>query len=438
MHETRSRSIFEFDIILFLSVVLLTIVGILFIYSSGVTSTGIVFSTEYIRQIIWAAIGLVLMIAVAFTDYRVYREAAVYLFLVMLLLLVITLLFGRVVNGARRWLGLWEFGIQPSEFAKLALILVVAKYLDHVKDGIRRLPTFILGMLLVVPPTLLVLVQPDLGTAVVYLPLYLIMAFVAGAKAAHVGFFVLTGMSVLIFTLLPTYEQFVLERHSPLISVLREPGPVSILLGTLVLVVVLAIVGRIVTKRRWFSAIAYGTSIPAVGVAASIFVRGFLRPYQLMRLVVFLDPSIDPRGAGWNTIQSVTAVGSGGVWGKGYLQGTQSHFQYLPQQSTDFIFSIIAEEWGFVGAFGIFVLFFLILLRAVLILGYAKDSFGAYLAAGVAGLIFTHFVVNIGMAMGILPITGLPLFFLSYGGSPLWTGMIGIGLLLSVYNRKYR
>ncbi len=438
MHETRSRSIFEFDIILFLSVVLLTVVGILFIYSSGVTSTGIVFSTEYIRQIIWAVVGLVLMLTVAFTDYRVFRDAAVYLFAAMILLLVITLLFGRVVNGARRWLGLWEFGIQPSEFTKLALILVVARYLDHVKDGIRRLPIFILGMLLVVPPTALVLVQPDLGTAVVYLPLYLVMAFVAGAKAAHVGFFILSGMSVLIFTLLPTYEQFVLDRHSPLIAILREPGPVSILLGTLVLVVVLAIVGRIVTKRRWFSAIAYAASIPAVGVSASIFVRGFLRPYQLMRLVVFLDPSIDPRGAGWNTIQSVTAVGSGGVWGKGYLQGTQSHFQYLPQQSTDFIFSIIAEEWGFIGAFGIFVLFFLILLRAVLILGYAKDSFGAYLAAGVAGLIFTHFVVNIGMAMGILPITGLPLFFLSYGGSPLWTGMIGVGLLLSVYNRKYR
>lgn len=438
MHETRSHSIFEFDIVLFLSVVLLTIVGILFIYSSGVTSTGIVFSQEYVRQIIWAGMGLLVMLLVAFTDYRIFREVAAYLFVAMLLLLVITLLFGRVVNGARRWLGIWELGIQPSEFAKLALILVVAKYLDHVKDGIRRLPTFMLGMLLVLPPTLLVVVQPDLGTATVYFPLYLIMAFVAGAKAAHVGFFILSGISMLIFTLLPTYEQFVAQAHSPLISVLQEPGPVTILLVTLVIVVALALVGRIVTKRRWFLAIAYGGSVTAVGVAASIFVRGFLRPYQLMRLVVFLDPSIDPRGAGWNTIQSVTAVGSGGVWGKGYLRGTQSHFQYLPQQSTDFIFSIIAEEWGFVGAFGIFILFFLILLRAVLILGYAKDSFGAYVAAGVAALIFTHFMVNIGMAMGVLPITGLPLFFLSYGGSPLWTGMIGVGLLLSVYNRKYR
>jgi len=438
LHETRSHSIFEFDILLFFSVVLLTIVGILFIYSSGVTSTGIVFSSEYVRQIIWAGIGLLLMLTVAFTDYRIYRDVAVYLFVAMLLLLVITLVFGRVVNGARRWLGVWQFGIQPSEFAKLAFILVVAKYLDYVASGIRKLPTFILGMLLVIPPTLLIAVQPDLGTATVYFPLYIVMAFVAGAKASHVGFFILSGMCVLLFTLLPTYEQFVLERHSPLISVLSDPRPVTILLGSLVLVVLLAVVGRVVTKRRWFTAIAYGVSIPAVGVAASVFVRGFLRPYQLMRLVVFLDPSIDPRGAGWNTIQSVTAVGSGGVWGKGFLQGTQSHFQYLPQQSTDFIFSIIAEEWGFIGAFGIFILFFLILLRAVLILGYAKDAFGAYVAAGVAGMIFTHFVVNIGMAMGILPITGLPLFFLSYGGSTLWTGMIGVGLLLSVYNRKYR
>jgi rod shape determining protein RodA len=157
-----------------------------------------------------------------------------------------------------------------------------------------------------------------------------------------------------------------------------------------------------------------------------------------MRMVVFLDPTVDPQGAGWHIIQSVTAVGSGGMLGKGFLNGTQSHYQFLPQQSTDFIFSIIAEEWGFLGGMLIFFLYGIIFTRGILIIINTEDTFARYTATGIVGMIFFHFFVNIGMAMGIMPITGIPLFFLSYGGSSLWTAAIGVGILVSIQMKRYR
>lgn len=157
-----------------------------------------------------------------------------------------------------------------------------------------------------------------------------------------------------------------------------------------------------------------------------------------MRLIVFLDPSIDPRGSGWNILQSITAIGSGGLLGKGFLQGTQSHYRYLPQQSTDFIFSIIAEEWGFIGGFAVFSLYYFLLRRCSNLLKSARDSYAIYVVAGIMGMIFFHFLINAGMAMGIMPVTGIPLFFLSYGGASLWVIMIAMGLLLGISARRFR
>jgi rod shape determining protein RodA len=172
------------------------------------------------------------------------------------------------------------------------------------------------------------------------------------------------------------------------------------------------------------------------GTIGSLAARRVLKGYVMTRLIVFLDPNVDPRGAGWNIIQSVTAVGSGGIAGKGWLQGTQSHLQYLPQQSTDFIFSILAEEWGFLGALLVFACFTVIIVRGLMISAKAKDNYASLIAVGVVTMIFFHVAVNIGMAIGIMPITGI--LFLSYGGSSLWTSLIGVGLLMSIYQHRYR
>jgi rod shape determining protein RodA len=156
-----------------------------------------------------------------------------------------------------------------------------------------------------------------------------------------------------------------------------------------------------------------------------------------MRLIVFLDPNVDPRGAGWNIIQSITAIGAGGLMGRGYLQGTQSHYQFLPEQSTDFIFSIFSEELGFLGGLAVFALFLIIYFRILLTMKTTIDPFAKYVCAGFLGMFSFHFLINVGMTMGIMPITGIPLLFMSYGGSAVLSAMICIGLILSIYIRRY-
>lgn len=433
----HSRSVLSFDVYIIAATLSLIAIGILFIYSSGVTSAGRVYSNEYIRQMVWAGTGLVLLFAAALSSYSTIRSLSVPFYLFVLLLLLITLAFGKVVNGARSWLGIAGLGIQPSEFAKLASVLVLAIYLERIGPAIRKLPLFLAGSAIMLVPMGLTLVQPDLGTSLVFMPLFLIMAFVAGARLRHVSYVVLAFALTAVLSVIPAWERQIYEGSVPLVSVLTRPEVLTIVIAALAAMLAVTSIGYLATKRRYFFWITYTLSVILVGLLGSIAVRRVLAEYQMMRLVVFLDPYADPRGAGWNIIQSVTAVGSGGLSGKGFLQGTQSHYQFIPQQSTDFIFSILAEEWGFLGGLLVFGLFLVILLRGLYIVQTARDNYSSLVAAGIVALIFFHFAVNVGMVIGVMPITGIPLFFLSHGGSSLWTAMVGVGLLLNIHHNRY-
>lgn len=414
------------------------VVGIIFIYSSGVTATGVVFSYEYIRQIIWVGTGLIFLFGITFFDYGKLKDFAPYIYIFFLLLLVLTLFFGRIVNGARSWLGPSGFGIQPSEFTKIAAILLLAVYLERTGKKITELPRLLLAALIAFIPMGLVLIQPDLGTATVFIPIFLAMVYIAGAKVSHILFILLTGFLMLLFTVLPAWQGYVLSQEVLIFNIFNNRRLLLIVIFTALMVFLLALTGYFTIKRRYFYWIMYGAAITGIAMLGSVGGRMFLKEYQIMRLIIFLNPYVDPLGSGWNIIQSKTAVGSGGLVGKGLLEGTQSHYQYLPQQSTDFIFSIYAEEWGFIGVMVLFTVFGIILLRGLVIVHLAKDKFGSLLGAGILGMFFFHFLVNIGMAMGIMPVTGIPLFFMSYGGSSLWTGAISIGLLMSIYQHRYR
>lgn len=433
----KTKRIFTLDLFLIISTLILVVIGILFIYSSGISSTGILFSREYIRQIIWAGTGLVLMFAITFIDYERFRHLAPYIYGVFVLLLVITLLFGKVVNGARSWLGILNVGIQPSEFAKLGTILMLSAYFASVGKSVDTVVQFIIGMLITLIPVLLILLQPDMGTAFIYIPIFLVISYFAGAKLLHILFVVITGIIFISFSILP-YVPGILELNSGNLIFTLLSSPSLMVYGLLILVVISAasFAGYKLFKKSYFYWMFYSGACLLLGITGALGTRLVLKDYQIERLIIFLNPDADPQGAGWNIIQSITAVGSGGFSGKGFLQGTQSHYQYLPQQSTDFIFSIIAEEWGFIGVLAIFVLYLLIILRGTFILFSIKSRFGIYLGAGIIGLMFFHFIINIGMAVGIMPITGIPLIFLSYGGSSLWTGMMGIGFLLSIYRKN--
>lgn len=247
-----------------------------------------------------------------------------------------------------------------------------------------------------------------------------------------------TGLLTIFFSMLPFYLMYMTESTSNVIILFTEQSIMTVISLTLVALAIITLLGSIFTRKHYFYYLTSIFSITGISYFFSYFARNILKEYQIMRLIVFLDPQVDPRGSGWNIIQSVTAVGSGGAFGKGYLKGTQSHYRYLPEQSTDFIFSIISEEIGFMGNLLIIVLFMLIFWRCINIILKSQDLFGSLIAAGIVGMIFFHFMINLGMAIGIMPITGIPLVFLSYGGSSLWTILLGMGILLSVYHRRYK
>ncbi len=431
------RSLADIDWWILAPAIFLMGAGVLFIYSSGVTSEGLVVSNEWLKQLVWVATGLVLLAAVVVVDWKRWRDLAPWFYGASLAALVYTRLFGRVVNGARSWIGVGDIGVQPSEFTKIAAILMLAKYLADSRHDPDRFGRFVKAFALAAIPMAFILAQPDFGTSLVFLPIFLVMAWIGGIETRYVAFVGLLAVLTLGFAVLPLYETVIADAPSVWLSVFYEPPRSWLLIGGLAGVFALATLGFLIGRRRYYYWIAYSALLLVASLMTALVGRMVLKEYQVMRLIVFLDPSVDPRGSGWNILQSITAIGSGGFGGRGFLQGTQSHYRYLPQQSTDFIFSILSEEWGLVGGIVVFSLFFLLLARCVVLLRNLKSAYAAYVVAGVAGMIFFHFIINVGMAMGIMPITGIPLFFLSYGGSSLWTALIGVGLALAVSARRF-
>jgi len=424
-----------FDYLLLSASVFLMIIGIFFIFSSGINSENILVSNEYIKQIIWAITSLFIMFFAALIDYRKIKRWLKWIFPGLLALLIFTRFFGRYVNGARSWLGIGSLGIQPSEFGKTVFILFLAMYLEKT-EKISERKRFITALFILVLPVGLILLQPDLGTASVYIPIFLLMCFVAGVPIRYLLLVFLSGMLTIIMTVLPVWESQIVKQDIPWVTLFTNFKLRMIVIFACSMVTLVGILGNLLLKRRYFFWIAFVFGIITFSLLASVAAGKVLKDYQIKRLIVFLDPQTDPLGSGWNIIQSKIAIGSGSIFGQGFLKGTQSHYRFLPQQSTDFIFSILSEELGFAGGLLVFFLYFVIIFRTFFIMKGANNSFGYYIATGIMGMLFFHFVVNIGMVMGIMPITGIPLLFLSYGGSSLWNVMFCMGLLMSINFRR--
>ena len=438
LNRQRSGSIFEFDFLTFLSMLSLMCIGGLFIYSSGVNAEGQLISREYVLQIVWIATALIIYFLLQLPHYNTMQKLSIQIYVVLLLLLLVTLLFGRTVKGARSWLGLFGFGIQPSEFMKIGLIITLASFFQHRKNEIASMGTFLIALLLTLLPMGLILLQPDMGTALVYIPLFIVISFIAGVNRKALLFLLLFGLLTVFFAVIPVWENYILQQEIRFLEIFRRSNLVFFTSATLSFVGLIAFLGYRFAKSRFFLYFGSTGLLLSLSLLSSYLFRVILKDYQIMRLIVFIKPEVDPQGSGWHIIQSLTAVGSGGFWGKGFLEGTQSHYQFLPEQSTDFIFSIIAEEWGFIGSFVILSLFAVILIRGLVISLHSGDDFGVLIGAGVIFMIFFHLMINIGMAIGIMPITGIPLFFLSYGGSSLWTATIGLPLIQNIHLRRYK
>ena len=427
----------SFDLIILLCVLVLVFTGIAFIYSSGVNSDGILVTNEYVKQIVWVGIGMVFLAFFALTDYRKCERISGWLFVVLLLVLVYTRLFGRYVNGAKSWLGIGDFGVQPSEFGKIIFILFLAKYLNGSANE-NPLKRLIISAVIFAVPTLLILAQPDLGTATVYIPIFFFMCFMAEIPLTYLMFLFGICASTVFFTILPVWNEYIAHNSVVLITTLSDFKLKMILILAAAAICAISIVVRYYFHgRKYYFWIAYFSAIIFIGLICSSGAGKVLKDYQIRRLIVFMDPSVDPLGSGWNIIQSKIAIGSGGAFGRSFLHGTQSHYRFLPQQSTDFIFSILSEEMGFAGGAVVFVLYMIIMWRTIVIIKNTSNKFGMYIASGILGMFVIHFFINVGMVMGIMPITGIPLLFLSYGGSSLLTAMSCIGLLMSINSRKF-
>ena len=432
----KLKIIDAFDYVLLLCVLALTAMGVAFIYSSGINSDGILVTKEYVKQIVWASLGLALIVVCALYDYRKTARYAYIVYAALGAVLLYTVVFGRYVNGARSWIGIGDFGVQPSEFGKIVFIVFLAKYLSESRTEIP-FKRFVIAVLIFGFPALLILAQPDLGTASVYIPIFLVMCFMAEIPLRYIFFVFGTGMATIFFTVLPVWNDVIARQKIPAIGALTDIRLRLLLIAASLSITLIGIVvRRYLRGQRYFYWISYVSLIVSLSLLCSYGAGRVLKEYQISRLIVFMDPSVDPRGSGWNIIQSKIAIGAGGIFGRSFLHGTQSHYRFLPQQSTDFIFSILSEEFGFIGGLAVFVLYGIIFFRTLKIMRNAT-GYGLYIAAGILGMFFFHFFVNIGMVMGIMPITGIPLLFLSYGGSSLWTAMVAVGLLMSINYHKY-
>jgi rod shape determining protein RodA len=437
MIEEHSKPILQFDLVLFIPVLLLMIIGVLFIYSSGVNANGISYSNEYRRQIVWIVIALFLILGMSYISYSSLKDLSPWLYLLFISLLILTLFIGKVVNGAKAWIGIFGLGGQPSEFSKIATILFIAKYIQSHQSTIKKISTLFKTMLILLLPMFLILRQPDTGTTLVFVPIFLTMLLISGGQIKHIFFIAFVGFLTLALALYPSIEKMVLHEQNGFGTMIVNPFFDTVLISSFVAIAGLSWFGWIKFQQSTFYWLAYVISIMAISLFASELLRLVLKDYQIMRFIVFLDPNVDPRGSGWNLMQSMTAIGSGGFWGKGFLEGTQSHYRYLPMQSTDFIFSILGEEWGFWGGTLVFTLYSIIIGRMLWIIYRLKDLYGALVIGGFAAILTTHLFINVGMTMGIMPVTGIPLYFLSYGGSSLMAASIAIGITMNIYNRRF-
>jgi len=357
--DRRAAAVFDWGTLLVLAAILA--IGVTLVASASAHENGDLAR----RQAVWMGVSLLLVLVLGAVNYRHLIDNAYLIWGLCVVLLVVVLLVGPRISGARSWLRFRGFGLQPSEFAKIAVILALARLFGDREPRPFGLRGMIMPTVLVAVPVLLTALQPDQGTAATFLPILIAVAWAAGLRLRTVGW--LTGFAAVV---------------APL----------------------------------WYWS---------------------LQSYQRLRLTSFLNPEADPLGAGYQLVQSKIAIGSGGLLGKGLFSGTQSQLDFLPEQENDFIIALLGEELGFIGVACLLALYVVLLLRVMRGAYAARHRSGSYLCAGVAGVLLFHLAINVGMVIGFVPITGIPLPLLSYGGSSALATSIALGLVVSVRSRRF-
>lgn len=368
---------------------------------------------NFSRQATWIGLSVIVLIAVQFTSPRTFQGASYLLYFFCIFLMIITVFFGVEVSGSRSWLRIGPFNLQVGELTKLATILAVANYLTSRRDiSAENIKTALTALVFFAVPVVLLVLQNETGIAIVFIALLPVMLFWSGLPY---------GISLLMISPALIGYFAVLGLHWGLIAAF-----------------IITIIIFFLQRRTWLTLSSLVLGLVVV-IGTEIALNQVLQPYQKARVESFVNPTLDPQGAGWNMLQAKTAIGSGGFYGKGFLEGTQTQLRFLPEQWTDFIFCVIGEEFGFLGSSVVLILFSALFLRLLFMASSHKHPFAQLVIVGVTFSYFIYFIINIGSATAVLPVIGIPLPFVSYGGSAFLTNtlMLAICLNLDLYKRSF-
>lgn len=405
----KSKVFERFNFTVFFCGFTLITIGLIAIYSATYGNEAV--SINFTKQLISAVIGFFVVLAIMYTPPKYIALSSYFIYGLVIVLLITVLVFGKKIKGQTSWFSVAGFGIQPSEFAKVAVVLALAFFLSNKNKeaDVTKIKDFFTAIGICLFPVILVMLQPDTGTALVF-------------------FFII--LPILYWAGLPNYILFFLI--APVIAA------ICAFLGNWYFAAAIAFIIAmmfIFKKNLLVSVIVVCISIGA-GFSVNM-VYSKLQPYQQKRIESMFNPELDPLGAGYNVIQSKIAIGSGGLYGKGFLQGTQTQLKYIPEQWTDFIFCMVGEEFGFIGSIFVVILFFILIWQTIHIAYLCKNQFLSICCIGFASIISFHILINLGMIMGIMPVIGIPLPFMSYGVSFLFANLIMLGIILNAYrNRK--
>lgn len=425
------------DLPLLIILLIFMVVSVLFIYSGTKNISSLKY--RFLNQIIYGSIGLIFGIFLLLIDLKKINDISEFIYLFGIFLLILTLLIGTRVRSSKSWIRFGPIGIQPSEFMKIFYILFLSKIISLYQndDKYRKsIKFFFIALLITIIPVLLILKQPDFGSAFIFLLIFITIGFFADLNSEMLILMIIMGIFIFSLPLLRVYIKIIdtsvfikniifSNKYFLIISILL------IITGIIILLISINFESRLLMR---ISIIFIGVGLSLI---LSIIADKILADYQKKRLLVFVNPELDKLGSGYNIIQSKIAIGAGGLFGKGLFKGTQSQFGFLPERSTDFIFSIIGEEGGFLLSFGILIMWGIIYYKILSLIKITTSYYYKIVLAGIFGYFFNQTILNIGMTIGLMPITGVPLPFISYGGSSLMTSIFAYMIVLNISMKRY-
>ena len=430
---------YPIDIILVLCSAMLLLIGELYIFSSSIGANGELENYQFLRQLVWIVAGVLAMLLCVHINIELLLSYSAQLYFGIMGVVLLTALLASSRYGARAWLGLFGLGIQPSEFAKFCYIIFIGNYLGS-REQRSSIITLIGSLGITVLPMGLIILQGDIGTASVFAPIWFIALYIMGGNFILLNHLFIFGLLFVALLFLQIWQPHA-EIGSliwSLANIFSENQTFVIYLSGLGILLLIALGGLLYFKR-----LIYRPAVSAILLLLSTslltwLLNSWMKPYMKDRIVSFINPDLDKLDSGWNLTQSLRAIGSGGLWGKGYLKGSIAHYGYLPEQSqsTDFLFAIIGEEGGFLVALLVFVCYFVLIVRMVLIARICEEPRLQAIVISVSALFFFHFLQNVGMAIHLVPITGIPLLLVSYGGSSLISAMALLGLVLNIHAQR--